>query len=395
MNYDSINTPTIINACGTVTRLGGAPIRQAALDAYRSASDYSVSIEQLHASASTRLAELSGAQAGLITSGAAAALTLGTAAILAGYDAGKMDALPHADGFANEMIIAREHRSGYDHAIRAAGARLVEVGLNEQISGAGVRRVETWEYEAAINENTAGIVYVIQNSSRPALAEIITLAKQHDLPIIADAAGELPPHDNFKKLATCGVDLVAFSGGKVIGGPQATGILLGDKDLIASSALQMLDMDDHPQLWDPPASLIDKSKLTGMPRHGLGRGMKVAKEEVLAVLAALEEFLNENPEDLHSNCMDVLRQIESSISDCGIVLSYQDNGPASIPRLLIDVAEAGMDAFDVCRNLRNQSTPIYINHGLLDDGLLMIHPVALRQRDIEPLVAGLRSALVS
>ena len=245
MNYDSINTPTIINACGTVTRLGGAPIRQSALDAYRSASDYSVSIEQLHASASTRLAELSGAQAGLITSGAAAALTLGTAAILAGYDAAKMDALPHADEFANEMIIAREHRSGYDHAIRAAGARLVEVGLNEQISGAGVRRVETWEYEAAINENTAGIVYVIQNSSRPALSEIITLAKQHDLPIIADAAGELPPHDNFKKLATCGVDLVAFSGGKVIGGPQATGILLGDKDLIASSALQMLDMDDH------------------------------------------------------------------------------------------------------------------------------------------------------
>jgi len=395
MNYDSINTPTIINACGTVTRLGGAPIRQAAINAYQSASEYSVSIEQLHASASKRLAELSGAQAGLITSGAAAALTLGTAAILAGYDAAKMESLPHADGFANEMIIAREHRSGYDHAVRAAGARLIEVGLNEQISGAGVRRVETWEYEAAINENTAGIVYVIQNNSRPPLAEIVNLAKQHNLPVIADAAGELPPHGNFKTLATCGVDLVAFSGGKVIGGPQATGILLGNKDLIASSALQMLDMDDHPRLWDPPASLIDKSKLTGMPRHGLGRGMKVAKEEVLAVLAALEEFLNENPEDLHANCMDVLRKVEAGIADCGSSVSYLDNGPASIPRLVIEVANAGMDAFDVCLALRNQSPPIYINHGLLDDGLLMIHPVALRQRDIEPLITGLRSVLVS
>ena len=107
MNYDSINTPPIINACGTVTRLGGAPIRQSALDAYRHASEYSVSIAHLHAGASAKLAALSGAPAGLITSGAAAALTLGTAAILAKYDAAKMEALPHADDIPNEMIIAR------------------------------------------------------------------------------------------------------------------------------------------------------------------------------------------------------------------------------------------------------------------------------------------------
>ena len=395
MNYDSINTPTIINACGTVTRLGGAPIRQSALDAYRHASEYSVSIEHLHAGASAKLAALSGAPAGLITSGAAAALTLGTAAILAKYDAAKMEALPHADDIPNEMIIAREHRSGYDPAIRAAGARLVEVGLNEQISGAGVRRVEAWEYEAAINENTAGIVYVIQSSARPPISEIIDLAAKHELPIIADAAGELPPHDNFSKLATCGVDLVAFSGGKVIGGPQATGILLGNKDLIASAALQMLDMDDHPQIWDPPVDFIDKSKLSGMPRHGLGRGMKVAKEEVLAVLAALEEFLTEDPQETYEKCMSTLRTIEAGLTDCGTDISYQDNGAGAIPRLLIDVGGAGLDAFDVCKNLRNQPLPIYINHGLLDDGLLMIHPVAIRERDIEPLISGIRSELIS
>ena len=382
MNYESINTPTIINACGSVTRLGGAPLRPSALDAYQTASEHSVSIEQLHAGASCKLAELSGAPAGLITSGAAAALTLGTAAILTGLDASRMEALPNMDSFPREMIIAREHRSGY-----------VEVGFNEQVSGAGVRRVETWEYETAISPNTAGIVYVVQQNAHPPMHEVITLARKHGLPVIADAAGELPPQDNFQKLAISGVDLVAFSGGKVIGGPQATGILLGRKDLIASAALQMLDMDDHPQLWDPPVEFIDKSQLTGMPRHGIGRGMKVSKEDLLAVLAALDDFLAEDPQRTYESNMATLRQIAEGLNEIDCELSYDDSGAQSIPRLLIDVDAVGLDAFEICQALRQQATPIYVNHGRLEEGLLMIHPIALRERDISPLINGLKGVL--
>src|SRR5262245_55317486 len=125
--YDRFGVTPIINASGSVTRLGGAPMPPAVLQAFQEAAGESVSLEQLQAAASRRIAEVTGAEAGLVTAGSAAALTLGTAAILAGNDLGRMEKLPHCDGFPDEFIVAREQRSGYDHAVRAAGARLVEV----------------------------------------------------------------------------------------------------------------------------------------------------------------------------------------------------------------------------------------------------------------------------
>jgi D-glucosaminate-6-phosphate ammonia-lyase len=155
-SYKELGLEPIINACGTVTRLGGAPMPVAVLEAFHAAAQEWVPLEQLQAVASRKIAETTGAEAGLVTAGSAAALTLGTAAILAGYDLGRMERLPQTDVFPNEIIIAREQRSGYDHATRAAGARLVEVGFNEITSNAGVRRTELWEFEAAINSQTAG-----------------------------------------------------------------------------------------------------------------------------------------------------------------------------------------------------------------------------------------------
>jgi len=393
MDYEQLHVPHIINACGTVTRLGGAPIRPSALEAYRAACAASVSMEQLQAAASRRLAQLSGAEAGLVTSGAAAALTLGSAAILTGLDAARMEALPRTDGFPNELIIAREHRNGYDHAIRASGAQLVEVGLNEQVSGAGVRRVETWEFEAAITDKTAGIVYVAQDDAHPPLAEIVALAAQQSLPVIADAAAELPPHDNFQRLATSGLALVAFSGGKVIGGPQETGFLLGRRNLVAAAALQMLDMDDHPQLWDPPADFIDRTQVHGMPRHGIGRSMKVGKQELMAALTALEEFLQESPSAVHAAHRTTLESIAGGLDGLGCQLNYLDHGAQAVPQLVIDLTATGRDAFEVCRQLRQQDPPIYVNHANLSEGQLLIHPLALRPGDIRLLVTGLRKAL--
>src|SRR5207253_4251753 len=163
---------------------------------------------------------------------------------------------------------------------------------NEFVAGAGVRRTEVWEYEAAIGPHTAGMFYVYDPGSRPPLAEVVARAHARGLPVLVDAAGELPPRSNLRSIVTTGADLVAFSGGKAIRGPQATGILCGRRDLIGSAALQMLDLDDHFALWDPPANLIDKTKLPGMPRHGIGRGFKVAKEQIAALLTALELFQN-------------------------------------------------------------------------------------------------------
>ena len=197
------------------------------VQAMSEAASASVNMVELQAVASRQIAEATGAEAGYVTSGAAAGLTLGTAAILAGMNPGIMDRLPDTTGIANEMIISREHRNGYDHSIRVAGAKLIDVGMNEQVAGAGVRRTEAWEYEAAITDATVGIAYSATKTSQPPLEEVIRVAHEHGLPVLVDAAAQLPPIANLRRFIEMGVDLVAFSGGKALRGPQSAGIICG------------------------------------------------------------------------------------------------------------------------------------------------------------------------
>src|SRR5437588_527827 len=330
----------IINASGAVTRLGGAPMPQAVLEVFCAAARESVPLDQLQGAASRAIAEATGAESGLVTSGAAAALTLGAAAILTGYDLGRMERLPRCDGFPHEFVVAREQRNGYDHAVRAAGARLVEVGFNEVVAGAGVRRTEAWEYEAAFGPPTAGVLYVLDPQSRPPLAEVVERAHRRGLPVLVDAAGELPPRANLRDVVAAGADLVAFSGGKAIRGPQATGILCGRRDLIGAAAVQMLDMDDHPELWDPPADLIDKSRLAGLPRHGIGRGFKVSKEQIVALLTALRLFAAGAYDDLVAAYRPRLERIAAGLrgAQAGCQVVCPEDGE-SFPLLEIAVDE--------------------------------------------------------
>ena len=135
-----------------------------------------------------------------VTSGAAAALTLATAACLTGMDAAAMDRLPDTDGMAREVVMCRHHRTGYDHAIRAAGARIREVGFNDRAMGAGVRGVEPWEIAAAIGPATVAVAYAASPANDPPLAEVAEIAHAHDLPVIVDAAAQLPPKTNLTRL---------------------------------------------------------------------------------------------------------------------------------------------------------------------------------------------------
>ena len=389
MKYEDLGVVPIINACGTVTRLGGAPLHAAALAAYDSAAQHSVAIEELQIAVSQQLSEWLDCEAGLIASGAAAALTLGTAAILAGTDLARMEALPETTRFPNELLIASDQRSGYDHAVRAAGAKLVAVGFNEVVSGAGVRRVEPWEYAAAITEQTAGILYVQTDSSRPLLADVIRVAKHHGLPVLVDAAGEIPPAENLKRLVNAGADLVAFSGGKAMCGPQATGLLIGKRTLVGSALLQMLDMDDHPKLWTAPAEFFAADEVVGMPRHGIGRGFKVSKESIMAVMTALEKFLRPEQSKLLNVWHDVLQRISTALHAAGVVaeLIAHEN---QIPRLNVKVND-DQDAFEVCQSLRNASPRVFVGHSRLDEGILVINAMAVRENEIEPLIAVLLS----
>ena len=366
------------------------------LDAFREAAAESVSLEQLQGAAAKQIALHTGTESGLVSAGSAAALTLGAAAIMAGHDLGRMERLPDTAGFADEFLVAREQRSGYDHAVRAAGAQLVEVGFNEIVANAGVRRTEVWEYEAAITSNTAGILYVFARDGRPDLRQLVEMAHSHDLPVLVDAAGELPPRSNLREIPGTGADLTAFSGGKAIRGPQSSGILCGRRDLISSAALQMLDMDDHWELWDPPGNLIDRSALSGIPRHGAGRALKVSREEIVALLRALDLFASGAWDrylgDYRRYLESIVASLAGSKSECQIIES-DDADRWPILEVHVHESQLGKSAVEICRELRSGSPPIYVGHGRIHSGVLVINPLALEEQDAAEIGRRLQELL--
>jgi D-glucosaminate-6-phosphate ammonia-lyase len=395
--YERYGVEPIINCSGTVTRLGGALMPQEVLDAFNAAASESVPIDHLQAAASRRIVEVTGAEAGLVTAGSAAALTLGAAAILAELNLGRMERLPHCDGFPHHFLIAREHRSGYDHAVRAAGVRFIEVGFQEIVSNAGVRRTEAWEYEAAIDDRVAGIVYVSGGDSQPPLADVVEIAKRHQLPILCDAAGELPPRENLQAILNAGVDLVAFSGGKAIRGPQSTGILCGRKDLVTSATLQMLDMDEHFDLWAPPEDWIDKNLLSGIPRHGIGRALKVSKEEIVALLTALDLFASGSYDAQVPRMQQRLERIAEGLSNKLVSCSIKPSPDGQrFPILTVALDESHpLTAFEACRQLRAGSPPVYPSHGRLHLGELLFNVLCVSDEQVDPLIGRLQKVLDS
>jgi len=276
--------------------------------------------------------------------------------------------------------------------VRAAGARFVEVGYQEIVAGAGVRRAEAWEYEAAFGPKTAGVLHVYDVNAAPPLVELVKVAHARKLPVLVDAAGELPPRSNLRDILATGADLVVFSGGKAIRGPQATGILCGQRDLIGSALLQMLDMDDHFELWEPPAHLIDKSKLRGIPRHGIGRALKVSKEQIAALLTALKLFTSGPYDRELADMTKWLEQVAAALSKSPVQCQLLPSNGQSYPILEITLT-GKKSAFDVCRALRRGKPAVQVGHLKLGQGILMINPLHLNNERTVVLIERLKDVL--
>lgn len=368
--YTRFGIPTVINAAGTVTRLSGGRMHPEVLSAMQAASGACVDMFSLHAGASRVIARVTGAEAGIVTSGASAALLLGTAACLAGLDTARMNRLPDVADGRNEIIIVRSQRNMYDRAVTVAGGRIVEVGLADRYAGSGVRDAAPWEIEAAITQRTAAVCYLAQPQSLPALAEVVAIAHAHSLPVLVDAAAQLPPKENLRRFLAEGADLVAFSGGKAIGGPQSSGILAGRGDLVASALMQMLDLDLFADTWSPPDEFARLRQLRGLPQHGVGRSCKVGKEETIGLLVALERFVATEDAERQRDWRAILQAIAAAAAGTSLTLRIVDR---PIPVLEVRAP----DAHALAARLMAHDPPILCGLGRRHENVLVISPAAL------------------
>ena len=393
--YESIGITPIINAKGPATRLSGGIMRPEVSAAMAEASRHCVDMAELQAAASAAIAKATGADAGYVASGASACLLLAAAACMAGLDPGRMARLPNTAGMKNEVIMIRSQRNFYDHAIRAAGAAIVEVGLPDRYSGAGVRDAEGWEIEDAINERTAAIFYVADSAAQPALPAVTAIAKRHKIPVIVDAAAQLPPQSNLRRFIAEGADLVAFSGGKLLGGPQASGILCGRKDLIMSAALQHLDLDIYEDMWAPPKALIDKRKLKGTPQHGIGRSCKAGKEEIVGLLTALRLFLAEGDATRHKRWMAVLSTVAAELKGAKAAAVTIDGAgdEHGIPLLIVQCSGKPERAAQVIKQLIAGKPSIHADPFWRAQNRVVINPVCMAATDAATVGKALRAAL--
>lgn len=387
--HAALDSARVISARGYSTKLGGAPLPDAVLDAMREAASACVRMDLLQEAAGRLIAEVTGAESGLVASGASAALTLGAAACLAGMDVDRMNRLPDTTGMPDEVVVHRSHRNDYDHAVRAAGARFVEVGYSYL--------THPYEVEQAITPRTAALYWQAGGDGVAVpLAEFCAIAHRHGKPVIVDAAAELPPAAHLRSFIEQGADLVAFSGGKHLRGPQATGILCGRAALVASAALQHQDMDVFPETW-PLRTLQGPGRLAGPPHHGIGRGFKVGKEEIAGLMAALELYrVRDFDAERRGWTADLDRILTAVRGVPGIAAELR---PASdrrpVPRLevAVDPAVAGVDATALVIRLQEGDPPIHVFERFAGAGRLVFHPEALAAGDADRIAVRLREIL--
>ena len=388
--YQQIGVREIINARGYSTKLGGCSLPPAVSDAMRAAADSCVLIEDLQDAAGRVIAEATGAESGIVTSGASAALTLATAACLTGLDVSKMNQLPDTTGMNNEIVCHRAHRNDYDHALRLAGAKLVEAGYAYYTFAHDV--------ESAITSRTVALFYLAGAPSGVLpLREFAAIAHRHGLPVIVDAAPELPPAKNLRAFLSEGADLVAFSGGKHLQGPQSTGILCGPKNLILAAALQHQDMDVFEQSW-PRRELVKQGILQGPPHHGIGRGFKVGKEEIAGLMMALKLYSQRDFDAERKRWTSDMEVIASGLAgikgvSARVVFPQEDGRPIPSAHIVIDAGMTGLTAWEVINQLQEGTPPIGVFETLAPQGTITIYPEGLRPGEAAIVELRLREIL--
>ncbi|MBM3944176.1 MAG: aminotransferase class V-fold PLP-dependent enzyme [SAR202 cluster bacterium] len=367
--YRELGLRPAITASGPMTHHGGSRLRPEIIEAMRAASQAMIDVHALNDRAGDIVAKYTGAEAGMVCSGASGGLTLQAAAVMTGTDKGRIDRLPDTTGMKNEIIIQNTQRFPFEQGYRAAGARLVGVG--------NFLRCEPWHIEAAITDRTAAVAFLVAPylpHNALSLPDVIKVAHAHNLPVLVDAAEVVPPRENFKKYIALGADMVTYSGGKAIRGPQGTGLLAGRKDLIAAA------------------------RLNAAPNLSIARGQKVAKEEIVGLLKALDIFAAQDENEENARYRRMAQHVVDTIGEvAGLELSVRyDKRDWLMPMAVIHLTPQwrGPSRDTIVQRLLNPdaSGPIFI-HTLSDPDNLAVHPLNLDDNELDIVATRLKQEL--
>jgi len=361
--YDDLGVKKVINGSATLTMLGGSLMPAPVLAAMNAAAAHFVEIDELQRKAGERIAAWTRNEGAYISSGAAAGLVLSTAACIAGTDPELRARLPYSDGLKNEIIVHRRGRVGYDFAIRQAGGKLVEVGDEQGASAA--------QLEAAISERTAGIFAFHKHCQTDGIVPIeeqAAIAQRHGIPLVIDAAAQIPPAANLWELTRRGADLVLFSGGKGLRGPQSSGLILGRKHLIEACAFH------------------------ACPRPFIGRGMKAGKEEIAGLLAAVRWTLDQDEAALLRGYEAMVERVIAAFAGDPRVRarrSFPSEAGQPMPRAELILTGGGRD--ELLRQLQ-AGDPVMMLAASGADGLFL-NPQTLQEGEEELIVARIKQIL--
>ena len=371
--YEKLGVRPVIHGAGTTTRYGGSIMRPETIEVMREAAQSLVNIDELNEAAGAAIARILGAPAALVTAGSTAGLVLQAAACMTGDDPAKITRLPDTTGMRREFVIQRAHRFSYDQAYRVPGGVLVEIGLG--------RRTALFELENAITERTAGVIHLVSPFTSPpgvlSFEEVREVAHARGVPVLVDAASMLPPRDNLFRYLRGGADLVIFSGGKGIRGPQSTGILAGRRDLVRAATLN------------------------ASPNQAIGRAAKTSKEEIVGIVNALELFLAEDEAAEMARYRDVCASIVDTLRDIqGLrALVEQDCVNRVIPHAVVyfEPSWKGPSGKAVRLALASGQPHIYVQQGALQGGYadeISVDPINLQPGDEKIVATRLREELM-
>jgi len=325
--YDELGVRRVINASATLTVLGGSLMSVEVLEAMRGAAASFVDMHEYHSAAGRRLAELTRNEAAYVTAGCAAALSISALACITLGDPGSIAHMPAGDGLRTQIVMHRSQRMPYDPALRLVGAEIVEIG--------NILQTFEWELESAIGPKTAAVLYVAGDPYAKGaldLETVLRIAHRHDVPVVVDAAAQLPPVTNLWHFTRdLGADLALFSGGKGLHGPQASGLIVGRPDL------------------------IEACSANGAPYQRLVRAMKVGKEEIAGLVRAVEIYVAVDhaaeQERFEEICATWVTEL-SELPGVRAVRDWPNEAGQPTPRVLVRLAPgAAMTSQEVQRRL--------------------------------------------